>query len=251
MNDKTQIRGIVEIRDKDRKLLYENKNTILPFGKYKILSSLFSSKNESVDGIKYLELYLSSDDDLNEIKNYNNLHKIKTFAINRRENIEVLQYDTDTQQWIGMGNVLKKYRYSEKNYREKMLLEKVSNPINDFYTFMNLYNMENQCKNFNEIQIQFNIPIFKKYDETIFSFNLLVLSYGGIDVSNDEFGKVLVDGTTYELTDSNITNQLNYETQSWTSGLPFSYIQLPETFEVSDQLYIYWKYIFNFNEIMS
>jgi hypothetical protein len=59
-------------------LLFENKNDILVYGKYKILSSLFSSKNEIIDGIKYLELYQSSADNLSNINNYNYLYKIKS-----------------------------------------------------------------------------------------------------------------------------------------------------------------------------
>lgn len=251
MQENTQISGLVEIFDKNHNLIFKEKNTILPFGKYKILSSLFSTKNEQLDGIKYLELYLSSGNNLQVMKNYNYLHKIKQIQINRKENIEVTQYDSDADKWVSFGNVLKKYKYTKNNYREKFLLEKISTQISDFYIFMNLFNLEEQSLKYNQLSINFNIPIFRRFNEQVFSFNLLVMQYGGFDVVNDTQNKVLIDEINNEILDPSITNQKSYDTQTWTSGLPFSQIQLPELVTVEDQLYLSWKYIFNFNELIS
>lgn len=251
MREQSQIYGYVEIKDKNGKLLFENKNDILVYGKYKILSSLFSSKNEIIDGIKYLELYQSSADHLSNINNYNYLYKIKSIQINRRENISINQYDTETNTWVDYGNVLKKFKFSKNNYRGKFLLEKINTPINDFYTYMNLFNLDQQCLKYDRLQITFNIPLLKKYTEDSFSFNLLVMSYGGLDVNTDEFGDVLVSELNNEVLDISITNTKSIDTSIWTSGLPFSYISLPEMFTVEDQIYISWKYIFNFNSLIS
>ncbi len=250
LNTNTQIQGYVEILNKDKKIIYESNNTILPFGKYKLLSSLFTTKNEQVDGIKYLELYHSSDEDLTEIRNYNILNRIKSIQINRRENINLMQYDNNSLKWDLLGNILRKYKYDEKEYRGKYLLERFSNPINDFHIFTSLFTIEEQCMRYNKIQIQFSIPVIKPYQSNPFHFNLLVLTYGGQDIGKNEYGEVLTDNFNHEVLDTNINNSLSPETLTWGSGLPFSQINLPETFEVLDQIYINWKFIFNFNTLI-
>lgn len=247
--DNNQIYGEVEILDKNNKTLYIKKNNILTFGKYKIISSLFQSKNEWVDGIKYLELYLSSQSNLNNISQYNDMYKVEQIQIDRLKNIEFLYFDDSNEEWNSVGNVLKSFKYGTDNFRNKFLMEKLSQPINDFYSFMNLFNMEYQCQNFNKIQIQFNIPVFRKYYSNPIAFNLLVLSYGGSDVQNGEDGPLIEENTNVVL-DTNITNQTAYNQQMWTSGLPFSQINLPETFEIVDQFYVKWRIVFNFNKII-
>ncbi len=249
MMNNTQLYGEVEILDKNKNVLFKSNNTILPYGKFKILSSLFSSKNEGIDGIKFLELYHTSDDHIIDLSYYNTLHKIKSFQINRRENIKLMQYDNTLMRWEDFGNILKQYKYNDNNYRSKYLLERYNSQIPDFYTFMNLFNTIDQCSKYNQIQIQYNVPIIKPYQQTPFVFNLLILTYGGNDVGLDEYKQVLTSTYNHEVIDNKLSNSIDPETMKWGSGLPFQQINLPETYEVKDQLYLNWKFVFNFNHI--
>jgi len=78
-NDLLTIQGKVQIQDSNNNILIDTNNKILKWGKYKILSSLFSTRNEVIDSIKYLELYSDSMQNFNNIQDYKALSLVKRY----------------------------------------------------------------------------------------------------------------------------------------------------------------------------
>lgn len=237
-NDLLTIQGKVQIQDSNNNILIDTNNKILKWGKYKILSSLFSTRNEVIDSIKYLELYSDSMQNVNNIQDYKALSLVKRYQISRRQNIEILYYNQISDTWNRQGSPLKIFYYSPSTYRKKFLQEQISTPITNQKTYIEVFDMEQF--NYDKIMVQFSVPITKSFDDPEFSFNTLILTYGGLDQDTG-----LIDPLTNEVSDPQITN---IDPDNMTSGQPFSMVQLPEDFLITDTIYVFWKFVFTFNQ---
>lgn len=241
------INGYVEIYDLNKeKVILEKQNTILPFGKYKIVSQLFQTKKEHLDGIKYLELFDTPFEVKYDINSYNKMNLVRRIQINRKDNIEILQYDKINDDWINYGNVLNQYYIKTDDYRKKYLTEYLQQSPNTQTHYLNLFNLLGQCIN-NMIKIKFTIPLYRNYDDERVLFNTMVLTYGGQDIRTDNTNKVMINEVTNQVLDETITN-VKDRYGIWTSGIPFSVVELPEDIELRDQMIINWNFIFTFNE---
>lgn len=237
-NDILSIQGKIEIQDSKENILIDTNNTILKWGKYKILSSLYQTRNETIDSIKYLELYSNSMQNKNSIQDYKSLSLVKRYQISRRQNIEILYYNQILDTWNRQGSPLKIFYYSDSEYRKKFLQEQITSPITNQKTFIEVFDMEQF--EYDKIMVQFSVPITKQFDDPEFSFNTLILTYGGIDQDTQ-----MINPLTNEVTDPQITN---IDPDNMTSGQPFSMVQLPEDFLITDTIYLFWKFVFTFNQ---
>ena len=237
-NDILSIQGKVEIQDKQGNTLIDTNNTILKWGKYKLLQSLFQTRNESIDAIKYLELYSDSMQNKNIIQDYKQLSLVKRYQISRRQNIEILYYNQISDTWNKQGSPLNIFYFSESTYRKKFLQEQITTPLTNQKTYVEVFDMEQH--DYDKIMVQFSVPITKQFEDPEFSFNTLILTYGGIDQNTQ-----MINPLTNEVTDPQITN---IDPDNMTSGQPFSMVQLPEDFLITDTIYLFWKFVFTFNQ---
>lgn len=241
------IKGFAEVKDKNGNIIQKDNNSILPWGKYKLISSLFQTKNEWVDGIKYIELSSETMNDKTLLESYLNLNIKKRFQINRRENLSLLQYNKITYEWEDFGQFLKEYLWKENDYRKSYLLEQYDSSPTDFLTFLNIFNLDDITKYTDRIMVDINIPLIRDRNEPQYEFNTMLLTYGGEDIENDSQGRLQIHPETNEIKDPNIQNTNSELKNSWTSGLPFSMIEFNNNILVEDYVSISWKYLFDFN----
>lgn len=175
------------------------------------------------------------------------MNLIKRIQINRKDNIEVLQYDFVAEQWISYGSILNQYYANKSDYRKMYLLEYFQGSPVTPHQFVDLFNLKSQCVN-NKLMIRFSIPIYRELTESeVKRFNTMVLTFGGNDIQIDSStNKLLIKESTNEVIDPKITHRKD-NIGLWTSGYPFSIVELPEDVEIRDQLFIYWDFVFTFN----
>lgn len=241
------IKGFAEVKDKNGNIIQKNDNEILPWGKYKIMSSMFQTKNEWIDGIKYLELTQDNMHNTEHLGSYLNLNIKKRFQINRRENISLMYFDKETNDWENVGSILNEFIWKENEYRKQYLLEQYDDNPTDFLAYLNIFNLDRISKISDRIMLDINIPLIRSKNEEPYSFNTMLLTYGGRDVQNDLTNKIQINEENNEVLDSTIQNTDSELKTQWTSGLPFSRIEFNNNILVTDYLTISWKYLFDFN----
>lgn len=181
------------------------------------------------------------------LDSYLNLNIKKRFQINRLENLSLLQYNKITYEWEEFGKILNEYIWKQNDFRKSYLMEQYDNNPTDFLTFLNIFNLDDITKYTDKILVDINIPLIRNKKDQPYSFNTMILTYGGSDVSNDIKNNLQIDLETNEVLDDSIQNVNSDLKSQWTSGLPFSIIEFNNDILVEDYITISWKYLFDFN----
>ena len=260
------VHGIVTIKDsKTGEVLFNKKNRITMYGKTLLFSSLYRSRYESLDGIKYLDVFKFTNPSIHKfstLEDYKLLEVKKRFLFDRIANVSIRNSAINFEQYP-----LKQYYKSDKDYyRSKYMHEdKIQRDFdylidntyidpdenvvaNDTYTSKDFYKIFRHL-DFNSITVKFSILTKFSQSEIDEGINGLMLVYSSPQDDIDAGIKDVIDS---EIVISDYPNlkfpyEGNTTNPDFNSGLPFSWIYIPNNIRLTENFSVDWEIKFTFN----